>query len=93
MLNLDEIKLHLRIDHAEEDALLTDLLHTAVVAIADYLNLLETDPLLMDARPPLKSAALLLIGDLYLNREAQSDKPLHLNQAYERLLAPYRAYA
>jgi uncharacterized phiE125 gp8 family phage protein len=45
---------------------------------------------------PLVSAILLLVGSLYENREAESERSgaaariLNTNPAYERLLAPYR---
>ncbi len=38
----------------------------------------------------LKQAILLLVGDYYNNREAQTDKPLSENLAYQRLVAPYK---
>lgn len=31
-----------------------------------------------------------MIGDLYENRKAQSDRQLYRNTTYERLLNPYR---
>lgn len=40
----------------------------------------------------MKSAALLLVADLYEHREAQTDRPLTDNRAFARLLAPYRVY-
>ena len=93
MLQLSEVKLHLRIDHGEEDHMLLDLIDTAADAIAHHLNM--TPPLAMPPSlpGPVRSAMLLLVGDLYENRAMQTDKPLHLNPTYERLLAPYRVYA
>ena len=38
LLTLDEAKLHCRIDHNDEDALLGALIATATTAVADYLN-------------------------------------------------------
>lgn len=38
----------------------------------------------------MKAAALLLVGDLYENREAQTDRPLQRNLTFERLLNPFR---
>jgi len=38
---------------------------------------------------PIRAAILLLVGDLYENREAQG-QPLHENRAVHRLLWPYR---
>ena len=34
-----------------------------------------------------------LTGDLYVNRERQSDRPIHENTAYQLLLAPFKSMA
>lgn len=39
----------------------------------------------------LKSALLLMVGDWYENREAQTDRPLSPNPAVEAILSRYRA--
>lgn len=39
---------------------------------------------------PIRAALLLLIGDLYENRQAQQAEPLVENRAVESLLYPYR---
>ncbi len=92
LLTLDEAKLHCRIDHADEDALLGALIATATAAVADYMNMDADD--VDDAAPaPVKSAALLLVGDLYANREAQGDRQFYKNPTFENLLNPYRAHA
>ena len=90
LLTLDEAKLHCRIDHNDEDALLGALIATATAAVADYMNVTSVDS---TAAAPVKSAALLLVGDLYSNREALVERPLSKNPTFERLLAPYRVYA
>jgi len=89
MLTLTEIKNHLRIDATDDDNALGIMLDTAIAAIDSYLE--NPAVLLNDSAPePVKSAALLLIGDLYENRSAQTDKKLVINATYERLLNPYR---
>lgn len=88
MLDLDETKLHLRVEHDDEDDLIEGLMATAAASVGEYLGLTPAE--LVPCPPPVKSAAMLLIGDLYANREAQSERQLHRNAAYERLLAPYR---
>lgn len=40
----------------------------------------------------IRAAMLLLVGDLYENREGQSDRPFHTNKTVERLLWPYRVF-
>ena len=90
LLTLDEAKLHCRIDHNDEDALLGALIATATTAVADYLNVTSVDS---TAAAPVKSAALLLVGDLYANREAQGDRQFYKNPAFEALLNPYRVHS
>ena len=92
MLTLQETKLHLRVDHNEEDALIEALMDTATAASTDYLNMPAAD-LVVAVPAPVKSAALLLVGALYENRESQGELPFHKNPAYEALLNPYRVHA
>ena len=92
MLTLEEVKRHCRIDHNDEDALLLALIDTAIGAIADYLNMDAAD-LVVAVPAPVKSAALLLVGALYENRESQGERPFHKNPAFEALLNPYRVHA
>ena len=92
MLTLAETKLHLRVDHDDEDTLITALMDTATAACADYLNVAAAD--LVAAVPaPIKSAALLLVGSLYEHRESQGDRQLYKNPAFEALLNPYRVHS
>lgn len=88
MLTLEQTKLHLRVDHDDEDALITALIATATAATGDYLNV--TTALDSTAAAPIKSAALLMVADLYENREAQTERQLYRNTTFERLLNPYR---
>ena len=91
MLTLAETKLHLRVDHSEEDALIEALMTTATAACADYLNMDAAD-LVVAVPAPVKSAALLMVAGLYENREDVSDRQLYRNDTYYRLLNPYRQY-
>ena len=90
LLTLDEAKLHCRIDHNDEDALLGALIATATTAVADYLNVTTVDS---TAPAPVKSAALLLVGTLYEQRESQGDRQFYKNPTFENLLNPYRVHA
>ena len=92
MLTLEETKLHLRIDHSDEDTLIQSLIATATAACADYLNI-DAAQLTTSTPGPIKSAALLMIGTLYEQRESQSERPYNHNPTFDRLLGPYRAYA
>ena len=92
MLTLPETKLHLRVDHNDEDALITALMDTATAACADYLNMPAAD-LVVAVPAPVKSAALLMVGTLYADRESQGDRAYNKNPTFEALLNPYRVYA
>ena len=92
MLTLAETKLHLRVDHNDEDALITALMATATAACADYLNM-EAADLVVAVPAPIKSAALLLVGTLYEQRESQGERQFYKNPTFENLLNPYRAHA
>ena len=90
LLTLDEAKLHCRIDHNDEDSLLGALIATATAAVADYLNVTTVDS---TAAAPVKSAALLLVGTLYEQRESQGDRQFYKNPTFENLLNPYRVHS
>ena len=90
LLTLDEAKLHCRIDHNDEDSLLGALIATATTAVADYLNVTTVDS---TAAAPVKSAALLLVGSLYEQRESQGDRQFYKNPTFENLLNPYRVHS
>ena len=92
MLTLAETKLHLRVDHNDEDALIAALMATATAACADYLNM-EAADLVVAVPAPVKSAALLLVGSLYEQRESQGERQFYKNPAFEALLNPYRVHA
>ena len=92
MLTLAETKLHLRVDHNDEDALIAALMATATAACADYLNM-EAADLVVAVPEPIKSAALLLVGALYEQRESQGDRPYNKNPTFEALLNPYRVHS
>lgn len=90
MLTLEDTKLFLRVDQDYEDAIIQAMIDAATAATADYLNMDPAD-LDTDAPEPVKSATLLMVADLYANRERQSTQALLRNDTYERLLNPYRA--
>lgn len=85
MIDLNDAKAHLRVDNNAEDALIQNLVAAAEAAVLDYLGT-ETLP----AAPPVHAACLMLVGSLYENRETLSDRPLHENRLFDRLLNPYR---
>lgn len=89
MLTLTETKLHIRVDGTDDDTLIEGMIDAATQATADYLGL-DLSQLTGPLPAPIRAAALMLVADLYDNREAQADRAYHANPTYERLLNPYR---
>ena len=87
MLTLTEAKQHLRVDLSHDDNLIESLIDAATAATSNHLDGMVLDDM---APAPVKAAALMLVADMYENRSAQTERPLHHNEAYERLLQPYR---
>lgn len=87
MITLDEAKRHLRVDHTDEDSDITLKLRLAVAIVEDYIGLDETRP--ASASDVMDAAILLVLGELYANREAGAD-PLSptVRTILERLRAP-----
>lgn len=85
-MNLTEAKAHLRVTHDLENTLIQGYLDAALAHVANYLGDDLPDPM----PAPVEAAVLLLMADLYINRERQADKPLSENSAYALLLNPYR---
>ena len=85
MIELNRAKQHLRVDHDDDDGYIISLIDASTAAARDYLN--DPDGVLSE---PVEIAILLQVGDLYSNRERQSEKPYFANSTYERLISPYR---
>lgn len=88
-VTIDEAKLHMRVDHDAEDSYIEGLILAAETHVRMYLGDDFPDPM----PASIKAAVLLLVGDLYENRERQADRILHEGTAYALLLAPYRSMA
>lgn len=91
LLSLEEARQHLRVDHEDDDSLITDYANAAALSALNYcdLRLVPTG-----AEPVFKAATLLILGDLYANREdvpADGAFPqASLNRSALALLASYR---
>ena len=75
MLDLDRVKLHLRVDGDGEDAVISGYLEAAKAHVAMHCDreLVEsapTGPEQMAFTPDVEQAVLLLVGHWYANREA-----------------------
>lgn len=98
LLTLATVKLHLRVDHSDEDTLITLYTNAAEASAAEYLNrTIYADSTAMGAdtagiviNDAIKSAILLHIGHLYENREntVLSGQEMHMGAKW--LLNPYR---
>ncbi len=99
-ISVIEAKKHLRIeeDSGDEDAYIEMLIKTALRAVKDYIDRPFDDPVCQDDEdetklaPPLRYAALLILGDLYENREAQQGMTLNINMTCQNLMNPYRKW-
>ena len=99
-ISLAEAKEHLRLqeDGGEEDAYIEMLIKTALRAVKDYIDRPFSDPVCQDEdnatllAAPLRYAALLILGDLYENREAQQTMTLNINITCQNLMNPYRKW-
>lgn len=91
LVTLDEIKAHLRIAGNDEDT----LLNVYSGAATEYVNAFTRRDwaTVTDIPASVAAAALLVIGDLYENREAQTPiASLKANQTVDRLLWPHRVW-
>lgn len=97
MIDLAKAKLHCRVDHNDEDSLIQGYIDAAddliqanldrevIASESDREN--ETD--LVDNKA-LDAARLLLVGHLYINREATTQATIELPMGYWALIQPYR---
>lgn len=92
-ITLEQAKAHLRVLHYHEDDYIGALIPVAVQAVADYIDRPLNHAVCVDLagnlKAPLRHAMLLMIGDLYANREAQG-AALAVNMTCQNLLNPYR---
>ena len=85
VVTLDQAKKHLRVTNSDEN----DLIQIYINAAEDYIRkLLNTPNYPNDAA--IQAGALLVIGDLYANREGQTVEDIKPNPAVMALLHPYR---
>lgn len=89
MITLDEAKDHIRVVGTDEDEAITAMIETAKSHVENYTGVTYDG----EAPAPVKSAALLLVGDLYENRTLQVETALYTNRTFAQLLNPYRVMA
>ncbi len=87
ILTADEVKNHLRIQHDEEDELISNLIAQAQAVAEDYCRVQFSD----DAPEPVRLAVMLMVSHYYENRD-NPDRQVYVTMriAFENLLYPYR---
>lgn len=87
IVTVEEVKSHLRIQHDEEDDLITGFIVQAQAVAEDYCRVQFTDP----APEPVRLAVLLMVSHYYENRD-NPDRQVYITMrvAFENLLYPYR---
>jgi len=93
-LSLQLAKSHLRVVHARDDDYIELLTKAALNAVLDFIDFPTWDDVKTkyenNVPEDLIYAALLIIGDMYANRAAQTEVNLYINPACERLMFPKR---
>ena len=96
IVTLEEAKTHLRVQHDEEDALITGLIEQAQTAAEDFCRVsfepyVDDDGCEADVPGPVKLAVLLMAGYFYEHREAEDGAGFRtMRRAFMTLLYPYR---
>lgn len=95
MLQVEDLKKHLNIDHNEDDAYIEELIAVAEDAAATYLNRPISE--VVDAegklKPAVRHAIRLLVGTYYANRESVVfSAPAELPDGVVALLMPLRRF-
>lgn len=103
LVSLEVVKRHLRVLHDDDDAQIELYAAAAESIVVEYVDrsvlavgvtLPTDDALAMNITPAISAAILLLVGDLYENREADPDATGNavLPKAVRALLAPWRVW-
>ena len=80
--SLTLVKAHLRVTGTDDDSLITAYCDAAEAAAEHYCNRSFGSPL----PSAVQAAVFLMVGDMYENREEQSERPLSINKTCENLL-------
>jgi hypothetical protein len=87
-LMANEVAAHLRLVSLDEPEI--GLYIDAACAMVEELT--GATYTFLDVPPRVKAAALLLVADMYENREASSTDALRENPTFMRLLMPHRVF-
>lgn len=87
IVSLEEIKQHLRVEHDEDDDLLTTYLCQAQAAAEDFCRVTFEE----DAAEPVRLAILLMASHFYERRDSSdSNAYATMMEAFHALLYPHR---
>ena len=87
VIDVEQLKEHLRIEHNEEDDYIDTLIEQATVAAEDYCRVQFNE----DAPAPVRLAIMLLASFYYENRDIPDMTTYKATRmAFESLLYPYR---
>lgn len=90
LLTLEEAKQHLRVDDDDSNTLIEAYADAAVLSVLNYC---DRKLVPQGAEPAFKAAALLMLGDLYNNRESVvAGQSFAVSPTIGALLGPYRIY-
>lgn len=99
LIDISLVKKHLRIYHSDEDTEIAVYQAAAEVIITEYIDrevVASGTPATADGiviTPPITAAILLMVGDLFENREPDNETGnAVLPRAVRALLAPYRVW-
>lgn len=104
LVTLRQAKRHLRVYHDDDDDTISLYLGAAIASVQEYVDRIVyavggappsgDDGTAIEVTPAITAAILLLLGDLYENREAdpESKGDAVLPRAVRALLAPYRVW-
>ena len=87
IVGLDEAKQHLRVEHDEDDDILTTYLRQAQAAAEDYCRVSFEE----DAAEPVRLAILLMAAHFYERRDSSDGNAYAtMMEAFHALLYPHR---
>lgn len=95
-ITLSEAKKHLQIDSSftDDDAYITALIEVAEDSVAQHLDIALSDLVVGGELPPtIKQSILLMVGNLYANREPVSYSSVSkIPYTFEYLVGLYKHY-
>lgn len=103
-IDLAKAKAQCRVLDDYDEDYIESLIKVALQRVSKYIDRFLSDPKCREVdedgieiepptlATPLQHAALLIIADLYTNREAQNQSPLTVNSAVAALCEPYRRW-